>query len=65
MHEYFFVSNRLPNIRSIRQRSVFDKRRAIQSAVKKIQDQNSIIFLMDLHIVVPHTMIQLVRKVTL
>jgi hypothetical protein len=42
---------------------VFDKRRAIQSAVKKIKDENSIIFLMDLHIIAPVSIIQLVRKV--
>jgi hypothetical protein len=47
----------------VRHRGVFDKRRAIRSAVKKIKEQDSIIFLMDLHILVPDTIIQLVRKV--
>lgn len=61
--KHISFSNRLPSIRTVRHRGVFDKRRAIRSAVKKIKEQDSIIFLMDLHILVPDTIIQLVRKV--
>ena len=57
--------SRLPSIRTVRQFGRFHKTKAIQSAVDTIHDENSIIFLMDLHILVPNTMISLVRKVRL
>ena len=59
----FFSRNRLPIIRTVRNFGKFHKTKAIQTAVDTIQDQNSIVFLMDLHILVPDTMMELVRKV--
>ncbi|XP_028393943.1 uncharacterized protein LOC114518197 [Dendronephthya gigantea] len=63
MEEY--KRSRLPSIRTVRHRGAFDKRKAIRLATKKIKDKNSIIFLMDLHIIIPDTIIQLVRKYTI
>lgn len=63
MDEY--KRNRLPNIRTVRHFGVFHKAKAIQSAVDTIQDPNGIIFLMDLHILAPETIISLVRKHTI
>ena len=54
----------MTNFTVIKKNGKFHKTLAIDEAVKSIKDDNSIVFLTDLHLVVPNNMFESVRKVS-
>lgn len=63
MWPYFVCRNGLTKYTVIKMNGVFHKTLAIREAVNSIQDQNSIVFLTDLHLDTPSTLFESVRKV--